>query len=352
MKKKIILFSVLAFASIAQAQIYTPSGAVLSNSGGNSVGIGTNTPVEKLDVNGNVMIRGTHLVYNSQHGVIDWGSGGFGDLWFRRINNGVIGSYTDLAHFKYNGNLAIGGGHDPLAKIHIQSAVERESFRIYLNGVYGSYLNLWHSSGGSAVDPIGSGTLFLGYDQATAVRIGGNYSNGTNPYSKLGIGVPAASNIDAFAHIQTPDVAWHGILLDHRSTTACTAQEIRVKNAASKALVVSNYVSTPIDVFRVLGDGKVWCTEVNVQATPFPDYVFDKEYKLMSLDKLSEYIKENHHLPNVPTAKDVESNGANLGELSKIQMEKIEELTLYILELKNEMKALEEKVEQSKENRK
>jgi hypothetical protein len=92
--------------------------------------------------------------------------------------------------------------------------------------------------------------------------------------------------------------------------------------------------------FRVKSNGYVYSREVNVQLTSFPDYVFSSKYKLKSLDALENYIRENHHLPNVPSAADIQQNGANLGELSKIQMEKIEELTLYVIELKKEIDAL------------
>jgi hypothetical protein len=343
MKKVFLVLSSLAITSICKAQWSGTNPLYTSST--QSVGVGLSNPSQLFEVNGNVAIKGTHLVFNSQHGVIDWGSGGFGDLYFRRINNGAIGTYIDLAHFKYNGNLAIGGGFDPQAKLHVLADATRAGIRVDLNGVYGSYLSIHHSGGGSIIDPIGTGILFLGYDQGTDVRIGGNYGNGTNPYSKLGIGVPSNSNIAAFAHIQTPDVAWHGLLLDHRSTTACVGEEIRIRNAGSKAFVVSSYTNaaSPTDVFRVWGDGKVWCTEVNVQLTPFPDYVFQKDYRLMSLESLDDYIKENHHLPNVPSANDIENNGANLGELCKIQMEKIEELTLYIIEMKKEIESLKKK---------
>ena len=68
----------------------------------------------------------------------------------------------------------------------------------------------------------------------------------------------------------------------------------------------------------------------------------------MPLDALDKYIAANKHLPNVPSAKEIEANGANLGELNKIQMEKIEELTLYIIEMKKELEALRKQVEEIK----
>lgn len=70
---------------------------------------------------------------------------------------------------------------------------------------------------------------------------------------------------------------------------------------------------------------------------PFPDYVFEKNYKLMSLHTLHQYIKENKHLPGMPSAKEMaEHQVMDLGEMNTKLLQKIEELTLYILELKNE----------------
>jgi len=71
-----------------------------------------------------------------------------------------------------------------------------------------------------------------------------------------------------------------------------------------------------------------------------PDYVLVKNYKLRDLDEVEDFIKKNNHLPGIPSAKTIETNGLGLGEMQKLQMEKIEELTLYIIELKKEMEKL------------
>lgn len=92
--------------------------------------------------------------------------------------------------------------------------------------------------------------------------------------------------------------------------------------------------------FRVKANGFVYARELNVQLSGFPDYVFDKEYKLMSLSEVDAYIKKNHHLPGIPAAAEIDKNGANLGEITRLQMEKIEELTLYVIQLKQEIEAL------------
>jgi hypothetical protein len=88
--------------------------------------------------------------------------------------------------------------------------------------------------------------------------------------------------------------------------------------------------------------GKAICTELRVQLTgAWPDYVFDSKYQLPSFDKLRQYINENKHLPNIPAAKDIEKSGMDVGDMQRRMMEKIEELTLYVLELEKKVSALE-----------
>jgi hypothetical protein len=93
--------------------------------------------------------------------------------------------------------------------------------------------------------------------------------------------------------------------------------------------------------YKLAVDGKAICTELLVRLVPnWPDYVFNNQYKLRGLNEVEDFIKKNNHLPGIPSAKEVESNGVNVGEMQKLQMEKIEELTLYIIELKKEIEKL------------
>lgn len=88
-------------------------------------------------------------------------------------------------------------------------------------------------------------------------------------------------------------------------------------------------------------NGKVHATEVRIDlSVPGPDYVFDKNYKLLSLDDVRAYIEAHHHLPDVPSAAEMESNGVNVSEMNMILLRKVEELTLYVLELNKEIDAL------------
>jgi hypothetical protein len=91
-------------------------------------------------------------------------------------------------------------------------------------------------------------------------------------------------------------------------------------------------------------NGKVACEEVLIDDSGFwPDYVFGEDYVLMSIDEFEQSINENNHLPGMPSAKEIEDNGGHhIGEIQKKTLEKVEELSLYIIELNNRMKALEQ----------
>ncbi|MEQ9404096.1 MAG: hypothetical protein RIM99_10945 [Cyclobacteriaceae bacterium] len=83
-------------------------------------------------------------------------------------------------------------------------------------------------------------------------------------------------------------------------------------------------------------DGTIRSKEVKVEASPWPDYVFTDNYNLPSLEEIEKFIKSNNHLPEVPSATDVEENGIALGEMNALLLKKIEELTLYLIEVNKE----------------
>lgn len=96
---------------------------------------------------------------------------------------------------------------------------------------------------------------------------------------------------------------------------------------------------------RIIGDVIVDGTTLNV-----PDYVFEDDYKLMTLDQLSAFIEENKHLPGVASAKEVNSNGLDLAGSQLSVLEKVEELTLYTLQQHEELKQLAAENAQLKES--
>ncbi|MBP2833276.1 hypothetical protein J8281_13865 [Aquimarina sp. U1-2] len=88
--------------------------------------------------------------------------------------------------------------------------------------------------------------------------------------------------------------------------------------------------------------GKIHAEEVKVDlSVPAPDYVFKKEYDLLTINEVQQHIQEKGHLPNIPSAKIMESEGIDLGIMNMKLLEKIEELTLYTIQQEDRIKKLE-----------
>ena len=84
--------------------------------------------------------------------------------------------------------------------------------------------------------------------------------------------------------------------------------------------------------YKLAVNGSAIATSITVKAyTNWPDFVFKPTYKLPSLTEVKTYIDKNHHLSDVPSATEVEKNGLNLGEMNKVLVQKVEELTLYLI---------------------
>ena len=98
-------------------------------------------------------------------------------------------------------------------------------------------------------------------------------------------------------------------------------------------------------------NGNIRSNQVTVNATG-ADYVFDPGYKLPSLDSLNEYIKAHHHLPGIPTAKEMQKDGMNVGEAYTKLLEKVEEMTEYMINLQTKVGNMKKRIDQlEKENK-
>ena len=93
-------------------------------------------------------------------------------------------------------------------------------------------------------------------------------------------------------------------------------------------------------------EGIICASEIRVRSQCWPDYVFAEDFQLMPLGELSNYINKEHHLPGIPAAAQVEENGLDLGEMQQKTMQKLEEQTLYILQLDERNNKLQKLVEQ------
>lgn len=97
--------------------------------------------------------------------------------------------------------------------------------------------------------------------------------------------------------------------------------------------------------YKLAVGGKIIAEELKVQLqAQWPDYVFGKEYKLPTLAEVEKQIQEKGHLANVPSACEIEIDGLEVGNMMRIQQQKIEELTLYIIELNKKLQTLESKI--------
>jgi hypothetical protein len=120
---------------------------------------------------------------------------------------------------------------------------------------------------------------------------------------------------------------------------------------------------TPNAAYKLDVVGKIRAQEVIINLNaPAADFVFDNNYKLRSLNEVETFVKENKHLPEIPSAKETEQNGVSIGDMQNKLLQKVEELTLYTIEqnkanenlkqenaeLKNRLAAIEKAVEEIK----
>lgn len=105
-----------------------------------------------------------------------------------------------------------------------------------------------------------------------------------------------------------------------------------------------NTTNIPTD-YTLAVKGKIIAEEVRVQlCANWPDYVFESNYNLMPISDLKKYIDENKHLPEVPSAQEIEEQGGqDLGEMDRLLLKKVEELSLYVIQLKAEIEELKKK---------
>nr|WP_294859236.1 hypothetical protein [uncultured Fluviicola sp.] len=126
--------------------------------------------------------------------------------------------------------------------------------------------------------------------------------------------------------------------------TGATEIHTSSTNAADKLLLVRN-VAQDKKLLQLTNDGILRAREIIVDAQNWADYVFEPSYKLRSLDEVRSFIAENKHLPNVPSTSKVNENGVNLAKTDAILLEKIEELTLYLLQQDEKMKQMQAELE-------
>jgi hypothetical protein len=155
------------------------------------------------------------------------------------------------------------------------------------------------------------------------VGIGFQASNTSTQFAKLNV-----KTLENGLHVQTDVLGKYGLT-------------VQIKGNSDNAINVYSNNNTTVANFRVKGSGEVFARKYTTTLAAFPDYVFDDNYALLSFQELRAYLNTNNRLPNMPSAAQVEKEGADLGELNRLLVEKVEELTLYILQLEERMQKVE-----------
>lgn len=258
---------------------------ILTDAG--DLGIGTSTPSEKLDVRGNISINGRDgATSNTGANLLLYGA---------RNNDGM--TFGQISFFNYDKS---GANQDKsLAGISAEK-----------QGVDGSKLVF-----STAMDGDKNGKMFITNDGRVGV--------GTSfPTEKL-------------------HVAGNGIFSGDLSIGELSATNINVSGNGNFTGDLSVGSSSSNKNLRLYGTAEVKELHMDPTAT-WSDFVFEEGYDLPTLEEVNTFIQKNKHLPGIPSAKQVSEEGYNQSEVNALLLQKIEELTLYLIELKQENQRLAE----------
>ena len=331
-----------------------PTFYVGSGTGANTlgnVGIGTTEPAANFEVNGTTKFSGPLTVGNSLN---------FGTSYGMKFMPASGTTPATLAFGPYSGDVS--GPGDPPA-VPFCTASPASTVNAF-SGLIQSYGYATVGNQPNALDMGFNGTNGI-------IELLGSNPEGVNPV--LNINTDCGKDVNICN--QTAGYVHAGKYLEVGTVPRSTTASLNVAGTLTKAIVVSksNYepfqvfsdgatkinvdsLTTTVNAFEVYdrtnqksnfivkSTGNVFCRRLEVTMNNFPDYVFDGSYKLLSFEQLSDYIKVNKHLPGMPTAEQIEKEGADLGELTRKNVEKIEELTLYIIELNKQLQELRTQV--------
>jgi len=343
--KKLFLTLVLAFYgyySYAQTWSGSTPGNIYYNSG--NVGIGTTTPSANLQVGTSVgTMTSTPITlslggtFSSTHGnnpklkVYDDGTSFWGlGISSSQLDYIVSGSTYD--HTFYAGGTELmrikGSGYVGIGTTSPSALLDLESPAVAVTSLAKSGLNAGFSQFQVQNDN-GANAAF-------------HHAVFGSTYSGTMFGVSLANSATLYADGNSIS----GILIGTKSATPIT---IGTNNAAAITVLSGGNVgigTTNPGSYRLAVNGGIHSQSVNVDLTGWPDFVFKKEYQLLSLTEVKTYIDQNHHLPEMPSEQEVIKEGINLGEMNKLLTKKVEELTLYVIQqdkIENEQKAINQR---------
>ncbi|MDO3426768.1 hypothetical protein QWT87_17970 [Chryseobacterium sp. APV1] len=282
-------------------------GAFTQNTtGGGNTAIGSNAMSILSNGNSNTAV-GSGAMNNSQSGSDNVAIGTNAlESFISSSGNTAIGSHAMAYGSTGTNNTAIGvSGLRYLKSGTANVSVGSESFRSLDNG--SNNINLGYSNARNILS--GNNNIFIGTNIVPY--------NATSPNNELNIGNWIVGN--------------NGTIGIGQFTNQLPADGITADGEKYKLFVKDGIRTEKVKVDIAANNG--WA-----------DYVFEKDYKLMPLNSVEKFIKENGHLPEVPTTEEAIKNGIELKEMNILLLKKIEELTLYTIEQQKRIEALEKKV--------
>lgn len=273
-------------------------------------------------------------------------------------NNGVF--YPSTVINAESGNVGI-GTNTPTGKFEISSPNGSAKFKI--GDVTGNSINHLSWNTGAAINVPDQGAANpLIYFRKTDYN---NLNNFTDVFQ-----IKSDGSIQAFGQVRGSDIvstgtnSWIFHTPDDGRKTMYIAPGLGTSDGSSgwdwsKGVSVNNdgsmgiglSIAQPIGYKLAIGGDMIAERVVVKLQSNWPDYVFSPNYKRSTLSEIEEYINKNHHLPNIPSAQEVADNGIDVGKMNTKLLEKMEEMTLYMIEQQKEIKALREEVKQIKDKK-
>jgi len=299
-----------------------------------NVGISTNTPVNKLDVGGSMVVGSGYSGVNSAptDGLLVQGYAGFGQTsgFFARVTiNESEPGINGLSATSTSG-YGVYGNSTNYAGVLGVSPTQAGVWGVSTSGIGGDF----NSTSGNALFASAQGPNYTAYF--------------------TGFGAQTLSNTTEFiqnnATSSTASINNYGLqILSNGTWNGTGAKKVGLHVTVTGG--TSNFSAifdqpVGINSYPCAGDmlsvnGQVHASSY-ITNTTFCDFVFDKGYPLMSLSEVEQHIKAEKHLPGIPSAKEVEEKGLNIGDMEVKMMQKIEELTLYVIDQDKKLKKLED----------
>lgn len=310
------------------------------------VGIGTTNPAHLLHINGGDLFvqSSSGLIRFGYAGANEWQmatTGAGADLrWYTTPDGGT--TITPRHYFSQNGNMGVGGFSGPgvpLGRLDVIGSGTTSSTNTFL---------LRNSNGDTLLRMRDDGRIGIGYNGVSYGRTLNMGGTGINFYTANEVAFGGAVFPTDTSLVIWSNSGANNYLVFQPSwgNTGIGTYTPNAKLHLNGAMLVGGNAERIATGYQVSVAGKIIAEEVKVQLrASWPDYVFGSNYKLMPLEQLEQSINANKHLPNIPAAADVEKNGIMLGDMNKKLMEKVEELTLYIIDINKKNTALTQKVE-------